>query len=103
MQKIISESLRYWEPRRLVYNAVLTAVVLSLAAYHHVSISTLAWQPLLGLLVMAVVANVLYCSAYVVDVFIQLSDYQQLWKRNRWLVLAAGTALAVAIFFATRD
>jgi hypothetical protein len=51
----------------------------------------------------AVVANLLYCSAYVADIFVQMSDYQQAWKARRWLLLALGIALAIAVFCATRD
>jgi hypothetical protein len=50
------------------------------------------------LLVAAAIANVLYCSAYLADLFMQLSDYSQTWKRYRWVLLAAGTSLAAAIF-----
>jgi len=52
---------------------------------------------------MAAAANVLYCTAYVVDLFVQMSNFQKVWKRYRWVVLAAGTILAVTVFLATRD
>jgi hypothetical protein len=103
MKNIITESIRYWEPRRLAYNAALVLVVLGITLYHHASLSTLTWQPVAGLMLMAVIANVLYCAAYVADIFVQMSDYQQAWKRYRWIVLAAGTFLAIAIFCITRD
>jgi hypothetical protein len=103
MKNIITESIRYWEPRRLAYNAALVLFVLGITLYHRASLSTLTWQPVAGLLLMAVIANVLYCAAYVADIFVQMSDYQQAWKRHRWIVLAAGTFLAIAIFCITRD
>jgi hypothetical protein len=103
MKDIITETIRYWEPRRLVYNVVLALTVLAVGWYHHPSVSGLAWQPVLGLLLLAVIANGLYCTAYVADIFGQMSDYQQSWKRHRWLVLAAGTVLAMAAFCLTRD
>jgi hypothetical protein len=98
MKELITESLRYWEPRRVLYNTVLALVVVGNALCHHGPFSDLTWQSVTGLLVAAAIANVLYCSAYVVDLFVQLSDYAPAWKRRRWLLLAAGTLLAAAIF-----
>jgi len=51
MKDIITESIRYWEPRRLVYNAALGLVVLGMTLYHHPSLSTvMEWQAILGLM-----------------------------------------------------
>ena len=98
MNSLITESLRYWEPRRLAYNAALALVVAGTMLYHHAPLSTLTWQSAAGLLVAAAIANVLYCSAYLADLFMHLSDYLQTWKRYRWVLLAAGTLLAAGIF-----
>jgi hypothetical protein len=98
MNNLITESLRYWEPRRIAYNAALALVVVGTVLYHHVPPSALTWQSMAELMVSAVVANVLYCSAYVADLFMQLSDFSQTWKRYRWALLAAGTILAAVIF-----
>jgi NO-binding membrane sensor protein with MHYT domain len=103
MQNMITESIRYWEPRRVIYNAALGMVVLGLALYHRVSLFTLTSQPGAGLMLAAAVANVLYCSAYAADIFVQMSDHQQAWKPRRWLLLSLGTILAIAIFCITRD
>jgi hypothetical protein len=103
MKNIITESLQYWEPRRLVFNGGLAMAVLATTLFHHGSLWALTGQAFAGLLIMAIIANVLYCSAYLVDVFIQMSDYQQVWKRQRWAVLIAGTLFAVALFVMTRD
>lgn len=100
---IAADALRYWEPRRLVYNAVLLAVV----AVHFViglpaSKSLLATDNLLGAFILAVLANVAYCAAYAVDLFVQFSGLQTSWPRRRWIVLVVGTAFAAALthFFA---
>jgi hypothetical protein len=98
MNSLITESLRYWEPRRIVYNAALGLVVAGSMLCHHAPLSTVTWQSAAGLLVAAAIANVLYCSAYLADLFMQLSDYAPTWKRYRWVLLAAGTSLAAAIF-----
>lgn len=98
MNHLITESLRYWEPRRLTYNAALGLVLAGTMLYHHAPRSTLTWEMAAGLLVAAAIANVLYCSAYLVNLFMQLSDYSQTWKGYRWVLLTAGTLLAAGIF-----
>lgn len=98
MKQLITESLRYWEPRRIIYNVALALVLVGSMLWRQAPFSELTWQRVVSLLVAAAVANVLYCSAYVVDVFVQLSDYAPAWRRRRWLLLAAGTLLAAAIF-----
>ena len=100
MQNLITESIRYWEPRRLAYNAMLAAVLFGSFIYHHSlsALSSLSWQTLVGLAFAAVIANLLYCAAYVADLFVQMSDYQPVWRAYRWLVFASGTLLAATLF-----
>jgi hypothetical protein len=100
MQNLITESIRYWEPRRLAYNAVLASVLFGSFFCHHSlsALPSLSWQTLAGLAVAAIVANLLYCAAYVADLFVQMSDYQPVWRAYRWLLLATGTLLAAALF-----
>ena len=98
LREVILSSLRYWEARRILYNACLAAVVL----FHFVqkwpvSRSFLESNHLLGLFLMAVLANVAYCAAYVVDVFVQLAGLHQQWARRRWIVLTIGIAFAAVI------
>jgi ABC-type enterochelin transport system permease subunit len=98
MKDIVTESLRYWEPRRIAFNAVLALVVAGSFFYYQPPLSALGWPPLIGLLLAAVLANVLYCAAYAADLLVQLSDYQAAWRRHRWLLWVAGTAFAAGIF-----
>jgi hypothetical protein len=98
MKEIITESLRYWEPRRIAFNAVLGLVVAGTFFYHQPSLAALSWQPVIGLLLAAVLANGLYCTAYAADLVIQLSDYQAAWRRHRWLLWMVGTAFAAGVF-----
>jgi len=102
-RELAAEAIKYWEPRRLVYNLVLAAVVVSYFA--------LAWPKseaflsvnfALVLFLLAVVANVCYCAAYVVDMFVQLSSVRALWLRKRWLLFLLGMMFAPVItrFFA---
>jgi hypothetical protein len=55
------------------------------------------------LFVLAVLANVAYCAAYVVDVFVQASGFRERWLKMRWVVLVIGLAFASTIthFFAS--
>ncbi len=98
MKDIINNSLRYWEPRRVAFNAVLALVVAGSFFQHPSSIAALTWPPLIGLLLAALLANVLYCAAYAADLLVQLSDYQAAWRRHRWLLWVTGTAFAAGIF-----
>jgi hypothetical protein len=99
----MTDAIHYWEPRRLAYNFVLATVVLACfwIAYP-ASKSILSVDSALVVFLMAVLANVAYCAAYVVDVFTQASGYRDLWRRYRWTLFAIGTAFAGVLtrFFA---
>jgi hypothetical protein len=94
----LSEAVRYWEPRRVLYNGVLLAVV---AAVYCANLpkarSDLTFDALQALFVMAVLANVAYCAAYVVDVIAQLTTYRSVWLRFRWTLLLIGLAFAAVL------
>ena len=98
MKEIITDSLRYWEPRRVAYNAILGLVVAGSCLYHQPSLAALTWQWVAGLGLAAVLANALYCAAYAADLMVQWSDYQAAWRRHRWLLWVVGTAFAAGIF-----
>jgi hypothetical protein len=57
----------------------------------------------LGLFLLAVVANVAYCAAYLADVFVQASGFRDVWQRMRWVLFMIGTTFAAIItrFLAT--
>ena len=90
--------MRYWEPRRILYNLALTGVVLAhFVTAWPASRSFLAWNTLFQLIFLAVLANVCYCAAYAVDLFVQYSVLRAAWARRRWLVLAVGITFAAVI------
>ena len=97
-----ANALTYWEPRRLVYNAILALVVLGhvVAAWPE-SRRRLTVDAALGLFFLAVLANICYCAVYVVDLFVQFSGLHRPWRRGRVALLAIGTAFAgvIAHFF----
>jgi hypothetical protein len=94
-REYLGEAIRYWEPRRIVYNVVLAAIVV----IHFVkglpsSKSVLHFDSFLLLFVLAVLANVAYCAAYVPDVFAQMSSLRSAWLHYRWMVLLVGLIFA---------
>ena len=93
-----ANALRYWEPRRLVYNAVLASVVLThFFLGWPASREKLSFDLLLGLFLLAVLANVAYCAVYLADLFVQFSGLDAAWRRGRVVLLIVGTAFAATI------
>jgi hypothetical protein len=94
----VADALRYWEPRRVVYNTVLALVVLGhFVAALPVSTEKLSVDVVLGLFVLAVGANICYCVVYLVDLFVQFAGLQGPWRRGRVALLVIGTALGAVI------
>ncbi len=91
----IANAMRFWEPRRLGYNFVLTTVTLAwlLGTWPHFRPAfTLA--SLLRLAILALLANVCYCAAYFVDIPLQYAASTALWSRWRSGLWWVGTLLA---------
>ena len=98
LREISSDAIRYWERCRIVYNLVLAAVVMVVFFLNlPVSLESLSGESVLGLFVLAVGANVLFCTAYLPDLFAQLSTYRIGWRQHRWILFAVGLTFA-AIF-----
>lgn len=101
-REILTDAVRFWETLRVPYNVVLAAV--SLAAHfgqpeaqrHIVSPASLV-----ALAIAAVAANLLYCTAYLPDLFLQLTAYRNLWRRWRWILFATGLLLAATLALLT--
>ncbi|HKV04674.1 MAG TPA: hypothetical protein VJO53_06160 [Candidatus Acidoferrales bacterium] len=98
LREIFGDAIRYWEPRRLIYNLVLVAVVLTwlFLSWPHFR-HAVAMGSLLFLLIFAILANVCYCAAYIADVPIQYSPFQAMWRRRRWGLWAAGMLFATLL------
>lgn len=95
LRESVTDAIKFWEPRRLVYNAALAIIVVGyfLAGYPD-SKSTLRIDTFLVLFVLAVLANVAYCAAYAADMFAQASGFREAWRRFRWILFAIGLAFA---------
>jgi hypothetical protein len=99
----LTDAIRYWEPRRIVYDAVLAGIVVYyFARGYPASRQTLTFDEILIVFVLAVLANVAYCAAYVPDVFAQTSGLSVTWRKYRWIVFATGVSFAAVFtrFFA---
>ncbi|HZC85438.1 MAG TPA: hypothetical protein VE266_00435 [Steroidobacteraceae bacterium] len=98
LRPLLADALRYWEPRRIAYNLLLATVVLAwlgLTWPHFRGVFTL--QPLLLLIVLAALANLCYCAAYLVDIPLQYSSFRSRWRRWRWAPWLGGVLFAVLL------
>jgi hypothetical protein len=98
LREVAGDALRYWEPRRVVYNLILAAVVIGwivLSWPHFRPAFTLyAFVRLAGL---ALIANVCYCAAYLVDIPALRSSLTNRWRRWRPALFVAGTLFAILL------
>jgi hypothetical protein len=95
-RSFFAEAIRYWEPRRLIYNFVLSAVCvgwLVLTWPHFRPILNLSSVLLLA--VLGLLANACYCAAYLVDIPLQQSSLGTVWRRRRWALWLMGTLFAI--------
>jgi len=92
----VRDAVRFWEPKRLWYNAVLILVVVLWVA--------LTWphfRPALNLvalgkmLALALLANICYCAAYIAEFFLQAALPAVLWRRVRITIWIMGLLLAL--------
>jgi len=98
IRESLTAAIKYWEPRRIVYNLTLAATVMTyFALAWPVSKHVLTVDSILVLFLLAVLANVAYCAAYVVDIFAQMSGYRELWISFRWIVFVLGVAFAAVL------
>jgi hypothetical protein len=99
----LAGAIRYWEPRRLIYNVVLAAIVLIYFGINYpVTKSLVSIDSVLVLFLLVVLANVAYCAAYLVEVFVSASGYREQWQNRRWIIFVIGLLFAGIItrFFA---
>ena len=98
IRQIFADSLRFWELRRLFYNLVLFTVVVTwvAATWPHFR-PMIEVHSLLLLAILALLANACYCAAYLVDIPLQCSALNDLWRRRRWILWVVGTLLAILL------
>ncbi|MGB8541917.1 MAG: hypothetical protein WCD49_09810 [Candidatus Acidiferrales bacterium] len=92
------DAIRFWEPRRIIYNFALTGVCLAwiLTTWPHFR-PALTLSSLGIVTVLALLANVCYCSAYLVDIPAQHFIRGEVRNRGRWVLWLVGTVLAIVV------
>jgi hypothetical protein len=95
--QLFRSAVHYWEWRRFPYNVVLTAVTMTwlIATWPHFR-PAMTLHALLQLIVLAAIANIFYCAAYLADVPLQLT-FGSAWTQRRWLLWWAGTIIAFVL------
>jgi hypothetical protein len=97
-REILSDALRYWEPRRIAYNLILTAIVVAWVGFSWPHfLPAMKFESLVLMAVLAVWANICYCSAYLVDFALQYSNFRRLWVRWRWSLWVCGMLFATLL------
>jgi hypothetical protein len=90
----LADAIGFWEPRRVVYNLVLvvTALLWLVATWPHFRVA-MTWHSLLLLAILALLANVCYGAAYLVDIPMQRSAL--ITVHRRWMLWVMGTLFAI--------
>ncbi|MGH9709326.1 MAG: hypothetical protein ACRD37_02110, partial [Candidatus Acidiferrales bacterium] len=57
----------------------------------------LTWTSFVALIVLAMLANLCYCSAYVADIAMQFSSFREMWRRRRWGLWLLGMIFAAVL------
>ena len=98
LDDVVNDAIRYWERRRLAYNLALAVLVRAwvLLTWPHFR-PALTFESLSQLLILAALANLCYCAAYLVDVPVQQSSFGVTWRRRRWVLWLLGTLFALLI------
>jgi hypothetical protein len=98
-REVLTDAIRFWELWRLLYNILLCLVVVAWVALtwpHFRPAMTL--QSLLLLAILALIANLCYCVAYLIDIPVQRwAPGTGFWKRQRWALWSIGTLFAIVL------
>lgn len=95
LREFLTDAIRFWEPLRLAYNLVLGAIILIYFAIGYpASRASVTVDGILLVILLAVLANVAFCAAYIPDVFAQASGYRETWRKVRWVLFAIGLLFA---------
>lgn len=94
--KGLIHAARFWEPRRLLYNLWLLGVVVIwvVKTWPH-------FRPAMNLeglgvaTVLALLANLCYCAAYLAEILFQHAPNRSASNRQRWALWVGGTLLAI--------
>lgn len=92
----LADAMRFWEPRRILYNVLLAAVFVGwvAATWPHFRPAMTLFS-LFRFAVLGLLANVCYSAVYLVDLPLQLSTGSYAWRNWRWGLWSLGTLLAI--------
>src|SRR5215831_12750335 len=95
-EKGLMVAVKFWEPRRLLYNLLLFGVVMIwlVKTWPHFR-PAMTWEALGIMTVLALLANVCYCAAYLAEILIQNAATSASWNRQRWVIWVVGTLFAI--------
>lgn len=96
----VTDAIKFWERGRVLYNVALIAISIVLLVAGGIDTSSF-FSIAIPLFMLGVAANVLYCAAYPIDLFVQASDFRDAWRSVRWGLLVLGTLVAIALAFTT--
>ncbi|KZC23200.1 hypothetical protein RHOFW104T7_15120 [Rhodanobacter thiooxydans] len=100
MHDILGDAIRYWEVRRIAYNMALVLVAAGWVVMGWPAVlAGLRFQSVLALFVLAVLANVCYCAAYLVDIPAQYSPFHAAWRHGRGALWLVGTLFAMTLAY----
>jgi hypothetical protein len=101
LREIVTDAVRYWELRRIAYNLVLAGITAAIFVAgwpdSGEAVQMYPGNSLLALFVLAVLANIAYCSAYAVDIMMQYSEYRPYWLQFRWMLFLLGLLFACSL------
>src|ERR1039458_3832361 len=83
------EAARFWEPGRLLYNAILFTIVLLWLI--------LTWPHFQGFFILGLLANLCYSAAYLAEFFIQLLAPGAARRCSRISLFVLGTLFAIVL------
>lgn len=96
----LRSALRYWEPRRVMYNLILVGVVVVWLAVTRPPLGSADILPSLkALLLGALLANACYSTAYIADIAGQRSPFRESWQHSRWALWLLGAFVAVGLAY----
>jgi len=93
-----SNAARFWERGRVLYNAILTLIVLLwlVLTWPHFR-PALTLGSLEAFVVLALAANLCYCAGYLADFFMQGLLPSQYWRRFRQVLWVLGMLFAIVL------
>ena len=96
--ELLSTSARFWEPRRILYNLILTAVcaIWLVGSWPHFR-PALQLSTLLPMAALAFFANICYSAAYIVDIPLLTSTFRTSWLSRRWILWLVGMLFALLL------